>query len=1162
VKKSRSAFFSSLLLTALLLVGIGALADIPDLTPRGESNLPDNPDLTQGGSPTGDVSASASATTSDIFSVNFYAYGALNAADYDAVTLEVGETAGVGAFNTTGWENYNVPWGLTSPANPVTIASVQGSSATLTLNDVRNGGPYLGSSPHSTLPGDGNGDLMDGHCNATDDPYDGSCLFDMQVSNIPYAVYDLIVYIGANAAQFGDGTGKIVLNGGTEQNFTLPSGEFASFAEITDAATPGNYIVFTGLRSSSLTLLVWGNGFNHIGPTGFQIVQDISGVIPPGPATSPNPADGVVGLSSNTDLSWTSGVDAESSDIYFGTDSTPDSSEFQGNVPGSTFDPGALAHATYYWRIDEVNSDGTTTGPVWSFTVGSPAKAFRPMPYDGMTAVALDAVSLSWVEGESATAVSSDVYFGTDSIPDAGEFIGNQTATTYYPATLAPGTTYYWRVDQVNAEGTTTGDVWSFTTPIASVNRVKIFIMAGQSNTEGHGEMNPVGTQGTLEYMVANNPAAYGHLKDGGNWAVRDDAWIWYKRGGSTLVNGGLTAGYGASSTTIGPELQFGHAMGNYYGEKVLIIKTAWGGKSLRTDFRPPSSGWELDTPVTAGDEGFYYNEMLDFVVDVMENLPTYFPTYNSADGYEIAGFGWHQGWNDRVTSAYAVEYEANMKNFIKDIRASLGVPAMPFVIATTGMDGNSDYSVVELAQLAMEDFTAYPQFNGNVAVTDTQGCWFDVASSPGEQGYHWNRNAESYFLIGQSMADEMQALIAVGGGGDLTPPTPNPASFAVAPAADSDTAISMTATTGSDASGPVEYLFSCTSGTGHDSGWQSSPSYTDTGLSTDTTYSYTVTMRDNLGNVGTPSNPVAVTTDAVDWGSIPFEETFETLIPGDLNGQRGWVSDGGVVQSNTSFDGSLKAGAITTPLGSIQHSFNGAKERVWSDMHVQVVHMSAEPLPDADATVAFYVSTNSQVMVFNGTNAVSSGLTAAAGEWVRFTTFSDYNSATWLLYVNGIKAGPFQFFDPTASGYHSLSVTGEGSFVDDLVVTETLYASGGIITPLSWVFSYGGNPTLSNQDGDSLTLDQEYLIETDPTVSNEFKIITLGFSLSNNPYLQYNANGLPNGTLTVSNSTDLVTGSWEPLAGSLSTPGSNVVQWTGSNPAGTNGIMRIHVTK
>jgi hypothetical protein len=73
-----------------------------------------------------------------------------------------------------------------------------------------------------------------------------------------------------------------------------------------------------------------------------------------------------------------------------------------------------------------------------------------------------------------------------------------------------------------------------------------------------------------------------------------------------------------------------------------------------------------------------------------------------------------------------------------------------------------------------------------------------------------------------------------------------------------------MTATTGSDASGPVEYYFDETSGNsgGTDSGWQTSPSYTDSGLSASTQYTYTVTMRDSLGNTGTASSPASATTD------------------------------------------------------------------------------------------------------------------------------------------------------------------------------------------------------------------------------------------------------------------------------------------------------------
>ena len=69
--------------------------------------------------------------------------------------------------------------------------------------------------------GDGNGDMMDGHVNATDDPYDESNRFDMTVSNTSLGIYDVIIYMGANDGQFGDGTGKIVFNGGPEQDFTL-----------------------------------------------------------------------------------------------------------------------------------------------------------------------------------------------------------------------------------------------------------------------------------------------------------------------------------------------------------------------------------------------------------------------------------------------------------------------------------------------------------------------------------------------------------------------------------------------------------------------------------------------------------------------------------------------------------------------------------------------------------------------------------------------------------------------------------------------------------------------------------------------------------------------------------------------------------------------------
>ncbi|MHC4397038.1 MAG: phage tail protein [Planctomycetota bacterium] len=181
---------------------------------------------------------------------------------------------------------------------------------------------------------------------------------------------------------------------------------------------------------------------------------------PPNPATNPNPTDEATDVSINANLSWTAGAKTDSHDVYFGT-SSPGS--FQGNQTDTTFEPGTMDNdETYYWRIDEINSGGTTTGVVWSFTTestaGPPGQASNPSPADSATDVSTTA-DLSWTAGSGAT--SHDVYFGTSS-PGASQ--GNQTATTYDPGTMDPSTTHYWRIDEVNAYGTTTGTVWSFTT--------------------------------------------------------------------------------------------------------------------------------------------------------------------------------------------------------------------------------------------------------------------------------------------------------------------------------------------------------------------------------------------------------------------------------------------------------------------------------------------------------------------------------------------------------------------------------------------------------------------------------------------------------------------------------------------------------------------------
>ncbi len=186
-----------------------------------------------------------------------------------------------------------------------------------------------------------------------------------------------------------------------------------------------------------------------------------------GQASQPSPAHLATNVGLNANLSWTTGSGAASHDIYFGTDSTPDSTEFQSNQTSTTFDPGTLlAGTTYYWRVNERNASNTTTGPVWRFTtqVGAPGQASAPNPAHLATGVATGA-TLSWNAGSGAT--SHDVYFGTDSTPDSTEFLGNQAGTTFNPGALTFSTTYYWRIDERNTGGLTTGPVWRFTTEAA-----------------------------------------------------------------------------------------------------------------------------------------------------------------------------------------------------------------------------------------------------------------------------------------------------------------------------------------------------------------------------------------------------------------------------------------------------------------------------------------------------------------------------------------------------------------------------------------------------------------------------------------------------------------------------------------------------------------------
>lgn len=327
----------------------------------------------------------------------------------------------------------------------------------------------------------------------------------------------------------------------------------------------------------------------------------------------------------------------------------------------------------------------------------------------------------------------------------------------------------------------------------AKAGPVKVFVLAGQSNMQGHAHVR------TIDWL-GEDPVHGGLLKKlkkaDGSWVEREDVWIYYNRGRNQLKKGNLTGGYGASDNELGPELMFGHIMGDRFENQVLLIKTAWGGQSLAVDFRPPSAGdppydaWpkdqaeKLKANIAAGkvSPGAKYREMIEEVRKVLADPKAFFPDY-AGQGVELTGFVWFQGWNDMINAAYTAEYEKNMVAFINDVRRDLKAPKLPFVIAVMGVDGKSAGAGIQTFRKAQTAAGAHPEFQGNVACVQTADYWDEAAgdflkknwinrkwSSPEAQAkwdkmgsqppYHYLGSAKILSLIGWGCGEAMNGLL------------------------------------------------------------------------------------------------------------------------------------------------------------------------------------------------------------------------------------------------------------------------------------------------------------------------------------------------------------------------------------------------------------------
>lgn len=229
---------------------------------------------------------------------------------------------------------------------------------------------------------------------------------------------------------------------------------------------------------------------------------------------------------------------------------------------------------------------------------------------------------------------------------------------------------------------------------------------------------------------------------------------------------------------------------------------------------------------------------------------------FNGSFEYGLAGWG---NWNSPTIAGDAVDgssalkmFDAGSANQMVTVAPNTTYTVSAYVKISDGAKrlvfgvNDGDDNPLQLMDVFNTSYSLKSHTFTTDANTTSVKVWFWQPPSDGASAYIDNVQMTS-------------------GPPDTTPPTPDPASFSSAPAATSDTVITMTATLGTDASGTVEYLFAETTGRAGatDGTWQTSRIYTDSGLSPETTYAFTVQMRDGEGNVGTASATKSATTDA-----------------------------------------------------------------------------------------------------------------------------------------------------------------------------------------------------------------------------------------------------------------------------------------------------------
>ncbi len=205
----------------------------------------------------------------------------------------------------------------------------------------------------------------------------------------------------------------------------------------------------------------------------------------------------------------------------------------------------------------------------------------------------------------------------------------------------------------------------------SSPGRTRVFLLAGQSNMLGQGANSEL----TPPYNASQTNIAFWH---NGDWVD-------------------LAPGFGGTGDEFGPEVGFGYTIGQALvpPDRIFLVKYSLGGTALYNDWAPPS--------------GPQYTSFMNTARAALANLDT--------DGvdYEISAMLWLQGESDAVEGQGAA-YEANLRNFIDDMRTQFSVPDLPFYIARV----RTYYGTVEQSGLVRTAQVAVAESTANVEAFDT----------------------------------------------------------------------------------------------------------------------------------------------------------------------------------------------------------------------------------------------------------------------------------------------------------------------------------------------------------------------------------------------------------------------------------------------------------